>query len=82
VRRYNVIFGPLAQAAVPKLPKDAVLALKERMGELAEDPSQMYQGPRPHQRNAVFGANGEGMIFATVHDGHQVIIVDEVVWAG
>ena len=75
-------FGPIALAIVPTLPKDAILALKERMEALAEDPSQMHQGPRPHKRNTVFGANGEGMIFATVSDDHRVIIVDEVIWAG
>lgn len=78
--QYSVIIGELARTTIEALPRDAVIALRKRLEEVATAPAELLPGRRPEFRTAVFGPGAEGMIFATVSDEHQVIIVDQVVW--
>jgi hypothetical protein len=84
VPRYKVIIGPLAAATIGGLPSGVASALEQRLRELEEEPAQLAQAVqnKPHKRTGVFGPHGEGMIIATVSDDHQVVIVDQVIWAG
>lgn len=78
--KYDVMIGGFARKTIEALPRDAVIALKKRLEELATAPAEMLPGRRPEFRTAVFGPGGGGMIIATVSDEHRVIIVDQVVW--